>query len=416
MNKLIKKSTGFTRSSLWFGPVFMLCAFLIVFGAILWLMHERTNRNRRGELVVKAESIGESLRLRLHGNTDYLQMLAQERSAGTLGAASFQERASQYVKFHPEIINITWVDNDYVIRDVAPLAPNRQILGLRLNLPEPKRVSRLAMESRQPVYTRPFEAIQGKPSFEIWVPVYRGDTFLGLFGGVYSCEQVLKQLISAEQRKLYHLSVVDSADGLLGELPLSGLVDESLVHTLLLTSKDSGVFLRLQGYRQEGQDWRLLVLELLCLALVLGMVYAVWSLKREIEERKRTGDALKISQARLEETMQQANIAHWEYDALSNEFIFNDTFYEMLGTSTQNEGGERMRADLFAGKFIHPEDAYIIGGAIQNALTSKDPGFACQVEARELRVDGGVLNVIVRFTTTIVENGIHRASCRRSGP
>ena len=91
------------------------------------------------------------------------------------------KRPARYVADHPELINVTWVDSRYVIHDVAPLEGNRQIIGLSLNLPEPKRASHLAREQRQPVYTRPFEAIQGKMSFEIWVPVFPRRSFPGPF-------------------------------------------------------------------------------------------------------------------------------------------------------------------------------------------------------------------------------------------
>ncbi|BCS52204.1 hypothetical protein GSbR_17340 [Geobacter sp. SVR] len=276
----------------------MLAAFLLLFGAVLWLTHQISVQSQRKELVSGGESLGETVRLRLKGNADYLLLLAQQRGDGTLDARSFQERASQYVRFHPEMINITWVDADFVIRGVAPLAENRQIMGLKLTLPEPKRVSDLAMRTRQPVYTRPFEAIQGKPSFEVWVPVYRGDTFLGLFGGVYSCERILKELVSQEQGRQYQISLI-GAGALLAELSSRGEADEGLVHRVEVTPGDSGVTLRLKKYRQGGQDWRLLVLELSCLALVLAMSLAMWNLKREVAARKRTEDALRASQAGL---------------------------------------------------------------------------------------------------------------------
>jgi sensor domain CHASE-containing protein len=183
----------------------LLGAFLVLFVAVIWLSHANREKAQRQEFAAKVQSVGEGVRLRLKGNADYLQLLAQERSEGELTPEAFQQRASQYVRYHPELLNITWVDARFVIREVAPLASNRQILGLRLNLPEPKRVSRLAKERRAPVYTRPFEAIQGMPSFEIWVPVYRDATFIGLFAGVYSCEGLVRQLVSTEQQRFFRV-------------------------------------------------------------------------------------------------------------------------------------------------------------------------------------------------------------------
>jgi len=317
---------------LWFGPGVMLVSFLFVLGLIVWLTHQNSYAVKRNELGVQTESMGESLRLRLEGHTGYLLLLAAERSSGNLSAELFQERASHYVKSHPEMINITWVDADFVIRDVAPRAQNKQIVGLKLNLPEPKRISRLAMQTRQPSFTRPFEAIQGKPSFEVWVPVYRGDNFLGLFGGVYSCESVVREVASQLQPRLYHVSLVDVSGRDLAKLPLTDPLDKTLVHTVLITSKDSGIYLRSSAYR-SGQDWRLSVLELLSLALVFSMAYALWQLKREIEERKRAEEALTASEEKLRLLLDSTGEAIYGMDLQGLCSFCNTACLKMLGYS-----------------------------------------------------------------------------------
>jgi len=132
------------NSRLWYVPAIMAGSFMMAFAAVLWLIHQNTSKTRQNELVSNAESASGTIRLRLAGNADYLLMLAQERAGGALGAESFQERGSRFVADHPEMICINWVDADFRITDVAPLAPNRQIVGLRLELPEPKRASQLA--------------------------------------------------------------------------------------------------------------------------------------------------------------------------------------------------------------------------------------------------------------------------------
>jgi sensor domain CHASE-containing protein len=288
---------------LWSRPVFMLVLFLAAFAAVICLVHLNTSRTRQVELVNSTVSVSDSMRLRLKGNEDYLLMLAKNRSDGSLNSVQFRERASNYVHEHPEIINITWVDADFFIRDVAPLAPNRQIVGLHLDLPEPKRVSQLAKEKRRPIYTRPFEAIQGKPSFEIWVPVFNGDNFLGLFAGVYSCDGTLRHLFPKQNYPAFHASLVDAAGRVLSGLPKSGPVDETLVQNAPLTPDESGVVLRLGSYGLGRLGWTLQILEFLCLALVLGMAYAIWSLNREVMARKETAKELNRKTVQLEDEL-----------------------------------------------------------------------------------------------------------------
>jgi two-component system, cell cycle sensor histidine kinase and response regulator CckA len=293
----------------WLPPALMMAAFLLAFCLILSLTHQNSEKEKQHELQLKTESLAEKLRLRLKGNLDYLQVLATERSSGKLTPELFRERASQYVSYHQELINITWVDSRFFITDAAPLARNREILGLQLNLPEPKRASRLALQRRAPVYTRPFEAIQGRPSFEVWVPVFKGETFLGLFGGVYSCEQILGQLTSKEQHQLYQLSLLDGSGALLAELPVTAPLDSSHVYTVAVTVPEAGVFLRSESFLQSGSDWRVTLLELLSLGLVVGMALALWRLRLEIEERSRAERAIKEQAYHLELEVEERQMA-----------------------------------------------------------------------------------------------------------
>ena len=118
----------------------------------------------------------------------------------------------------------------YFITDVAPFAANRQIIGLRLDLPEPKRASRLAMETRQPVYTRPFQVIQGGLAFELWVPVFENGVFVGLFGGVYAYEGVVRSLTSPQLLQANDVDLVDASGRSFLELPNTGTVDQELIY------------------------------------------------------------------------------------------------------------------------------------------------------------------------------------------
>jgi polar amino acid transport system substrate-binding protein len=299
---------GKSKAWLWHGPLVMLATFITIFSTIVILAKDDSFQARRAELRNDGESLSNSLQLRLKGNEDYLQMLAQDRADGSLSARQFQERASSYVREHPEIINITWVDAAFTIRDVSPLEGNKQILGLHLDLPEPKRASRQARQTRLPAYTRPFEAIQGKPSFEVWVPVFKEDQFLGLFAGVYSCQKTLEALVSPHISASHYVSMRDTSQGILSELPEAGPVDSKLTFTTLLPPMESGLVLHLDAYRKKNQELFLLVLESICLLLVLGMCSVIWNLKCEVSTRKQIECKLQTQAARLGEELAEREI------------------------------------------------------------------------------------------------------------
>ncbi|WP_328755595.1 hybrid sensor histidine kinase/response regulator [Geomonas propionica] len=286
----------------------LLVTFLVVFGLIVWFTEGNNLKAKQNDLASRAKTFTGSLQLTLEGDASYLGLLALDRAAGKLSSRLFQERAGQYVQAHPQLINITWVDAEFYITDVAPLLHNRQIVGLQLNLPEPKRASALAKQLRKPVYTRPFEAIQGSPSFEVWVPVFRGDTFLGLFGGIYSCNDLLQQLVAHAQPHLYHLSLIDQSGRLLATMPHAEALDRSFVRESAVTPPESGVMLRVTRY-QGRSDWRLYLLKAISLLLVMGMSYTLYNLKLEIEERKHAEEEIKKQAALLEQEITERQAA-----------------------------------------------------------------------------------------------------------
>ena len=294
--------------SMWFVPTLLLCALIIISLTVLWLIQKNIDTSKQNQLVNNVESTAESIRLRLKGNQDYLLMLASDRAEGVLNSQSFQERASQYVADHPEMICINWVDATYTITDVAPIVPNKQIIGLRLKLPEPKRASRLAMKTRQPVYTRPFVVIQGDLAYELWVPVFHDGVFLGLFGGIYSYEKTLRSLVSPQVLKTNNVSLVDVSGKVLLEMPPARTVDEKLVHSTPLILPGNGALLQFKGYGPGVLERSLFLLGILCLVFAFGIAYAMWRLKHENEASKKAQEELRNADEYIQQLISSANV------------------------------------------------------------------------------------------------------------
>lgn len=377
---------------LWFGPVILLGSFIIVFATFLGLLQVNTTQTQKNEIAARAESLGDNLRLRLKGNQDYLLMIAKDRGEGAMDLASFQKRASLYVEDHPELICITWVDADFLIIDVAPLAPNQEIAGLRLNLPEPKRASRLARERRKPVYTRPFEFVQGDLAFEIWVPVYRNDDFLGLIGGTYSCNKILQQLIPAQILKATNVGITDASGNVLFTLPQTEAMDENTSHQVSLTPPESGVSLHFTRYGSGHWGWRILLLEYLCMALVLAMAYAMWGLNREIAMRRQAEQALQLKNLVFDASIAAKSITNM--NGIITEL--NDMFLRIFGYSDKTKVIGKPIQHLFN----DPNDFRVFVAALQDkgqwegeftAKREEGSTFAAHTIATSLRDEKGKL-------------------------
>jgi two-component system cell cycle sensor histidine kinase/response regulator CckA len=117
---------------------------------------------------------------------------------------------------------------------------------------------------------------------------------------------------------------------------------------------------------------------------------------RDITERKRSEEALRISQSRLAEAMDLANIVYWEVDPADNAYIFNDPFYAFYGTTAEKEGGYRMSREEYFKRFVHPDDRSNISPIVAQRMSTADLEILHDIEHRIIRRDGEVRRILVR--------------------
>ncbi|NLV26144.1 MAG: PAS domain S-box protein [Methanomicrobiales archaeon] len=99
----------------------------------------------------------------------------------------------------------------------------------------------------------------------------------------------------------------------------------------------------------------------------------------------------------LANAMNLTNLANWEVDITTGEFIFNDRFYSQCGTTAEQEGGYRMNNDRYIREFVHPDDQQLVTDVILTPATpSESPYVDFQWEHRIIRRDGEVRDILVR--------------------
>ncbi len=110
-------------------------------------------------------------------------------------------------------------------------------------------------------------------------------------------------------------------------------------------------------------------------------------------------DALRESEANLQRAMRIARIGMWEYDVADDCFIFNDQIYTLYHTTAEHEGGYRMSSAQYARKFVHPDNAALVGIETQKALEATDPDYSSQIDHQIICADGEIrfISVSIRL-------------------
>jgi PAS domain S-box-containing protein len=121
--------------------------------------------------------------------------------------------------------------------------------------------------------------------------------------------------------------------------------------------------------------------------------------------RRLTEEKLRTAKCQLDEAMDLAALAQWEYDAVESRFVFDDRFFSLHATTSHREGGYFLSADQYASGFLFPEDAHLVAEGLAQALGASDPDYTWQTEHRIRRRDGQIRHVLVRLGVTQDSSG-----------
>ncbi len=116
----------------------------------------------------------------------------------------------------------------------------------------------------------------------------------------------------------------------------------------------------------------------------------------DITEQKHLEVELQRKNNQLAMATHLAKVVPWELDVTRLEFIFNDQFYSLFGTTADREKGYAMAADTFIREFSHPEDAHLIQQHISNVLAPDNSITHLEIDHRLLSRSGIIHNVETR--------------------
>lgn len=334
----------------WAAPLLTFCALFMATVSLYWFVQRNDTASQQLALNNSASTLEHDIRRRLDAHKEYFELLADQISKGQLSKQSYQERVSRYVFDHPGLVNVTWADENFVIRDTAPYEENKHVVGLKLLLPEPKRASYEAFVSRQSVYTDPFVVIQGHPAFELYVPVFSGARFIGTLGAVYKIEYLLDGLVPDEVLEKYRVDFIDRNGRIIfGEAEQN--TPSHLSRTLPISQLHESVWLRLSAYDNRSEESNRLLFVLLLL-LATGIGISLWMQYRESKQHWRAGEVLRESQRHFQAIAQSSPMAIIISCPQSGEIVYGNAQAEKLF----NCDVDKLQASFLESYFTFAED------------------------------------------------------------
>jgi diguanylate cyclase (GGDEF)-like protein/PAS domain S-box-containing protein len=126
----------------------------------------------------------------------------------------------------------------------------------------------------------------------------------------------------------------------------------------------------------------------------------------DVTDQRQAEEAVRENQVRLAHATELAKIVYWELDEGKQEFIFDDAFYALYGTTAEREGGYRMARNEYFRRFLHPEDlARVMKFSDENRLRRGTELPASHEHRAIRRDDGRVMHVATRVRVVRDEEG-----------
>ena len=381
---------------LWLAPYVAIGIFAVAMLILTALLQWREHDTARSALEADMHWAERTLENRLHGHLDFLAELGRDQEFMQLNYESFQVRASRYVRDHPEIGAIIWVDPEGKIDWVSPNESPLTFVGEQLS---GKRLEGLqeALRTRLPVFSADYADPKQKRSNDIIQPVQRSSSDLGAFIAIESLEMLLRATLPTVFTTRYSLTLLDEQQREVFSNSSVKPTDRQISGTISIDLPNNRFGLNIVAYRSGGA-WLPFVPASLIAILTLLAAGTLVQLRRHAQGRAETEEKLRAAYA-FRQAMSQSLITGLRAIDLEGRITFvNAAFCRMTGFEESELIGVAPPYPYW------PQEEFSqLQRNIDTALAGEAP--ASGFEMRIMRKNGERFDVRLYFSPLIDANG-----------
>jgi PAS domain S-box-containing protein len=330
------------------GPLIAVLLFLAAIISAVWYL--RTEENERELESVKHDTslVQQQIRLRLVSNQEQLMRVAREVSSQTVDETDFLLQAGEFARDHREVARIFWLNANRSTRatyisnmvtaptaDWTPRATSPAKASESEVHPEEAAFEQSRTE-REPVYSLPFFASNGRAVIQLYVPLQNRREFSGAIVVEYTIEDLLRYFVPPEVNSRHTLELIDDSDQLLAAAGTARQGDKVtpayFQHALSVLPKGSQLRVRGLGYRNSF----VLIRNTLFWMVAFLSALTVWMLvgtARHMRRRSQMQEAL-IVEANFRRAMENSMLTGMRAMDLSGRITYvNPAYCDMTGFS-----------------------------------------------------------------------------------
>ena len=288
----------------WFGPAVLAGLFVVVLGGLLLVLQGRLLEQRRMDLLTSAQSAGNSIQRLLDTHSKHLSIFSQDVAGQAMLTDVVRQRLAAYLADHPELTSLRYLDEAGAVAWFLSLPSVPAEKRAAAQTGTSRRIAEKAAATLRPAYSTTFMTMRDEPAMEVYLPAMHEGACRGVVVGRYSWKGLLREALPGEVLRNHHIELLDHQGHDVMALAFGSGVDERLVRTVKLDPPGNGVAIRLSRYGAGIWGWGVSLLAGLCVSLVIGMAWGMWSLNRHISRRARAEAALRRAHEELEQRVQ----------------------------------------------------------------------------------------------------------------
>ena len=213
MDKARPLTHGLIRALLSPGLPFVIFLIFLVLASVLKFGIELEEAQQvRVDVAVRAQALVRELEQEFRAHRLALKRMAERRKVQPdMSEATWRADASNYLEHFGTYQAIEWIDPDFNIRWVEPIAGNEDVLGFNVAFSEARRQALTeAARTGELDTSGVIELKQGGTGVVLYEPIGAGANNRGFIAGVFHMEKLVQSVHTPELRDSFHLTVLEN--------------------------------------------------------------------------------------------------------------------------------------------------------------------------------------------------------------
>ncbi len=315
-------------------PYVTLALFLAVVVALVWLTRSHDEDEQRAILINDVLWMEQNLQFHLDRNVSLLEQVGTELLSADGPSAQTDAALRQMLRTESGLAQVVWLDARGNRRGAMPPLSDAQFIDEMGGAVPAESVFRLARATGRRVYGPTYEVAGGGHQFEVHVPVYSRDAFLGVVVGVYSLQDLVVRELPWWFSERYRVAVRNAEGHEIAAKSKVAPLSNDRLYTMPFDPPGHGLTLEITAYRGETR-WIPMLLMASIILLSSAIVWSTWQLRRQLARRQAAEQALR-SESVFRKAMEDSLLTGLRARDLEGRITYvNPAFCRMVGYSAE---------------------------------------------------------------------------------